>query len=109
MKKIVCHGDSLTEAPDLAINYTWPILVERRLNLKTINSGIGGDTSGGLLGRFYADVVRHQPDLVVILGGTNDLWWDLEVNQIQANIFAMACRHPPGKATLSALISITPF
>ena len=92
MKKIVCHGDSLTEAPDLAINYTWPILVERRLNLKTINSGIGGDTSGGLLGRFYADVVRHQPDLVVILGGTNDLWWDLEVNQIQANIFAMACQ-----------------
>jgi lysophospholipase L1-like esterase len=92
MKKMVCHGDSLTEAADLAKNDTWPILVEDKLNLKTINSGIGGDTSGGLLGRFYADVVRHQPDLVVILGGTNDLWWDLEVNQIQANIFAMACQ-----------------
>jgi acyl-CoA thioesterase-1 len=92
MKKIVCHGDSLTEAADLAKNDTWPILVESSLNLKTINSGIGGDTSGGLLGRFYDDVVRHQPDLVVILGGTNDLWWDLEINLIQANIFAMACQ-----------------
>jgi acyl-CoA thioesterase-1 len=92
MKKIVCHGDSLTEASDLDKNYTWPILLENRLNLKIINSGIGGDTSGGLLGRFYDDVVRHQPDLVVILGGTNDLWWDLEVNLIQANIFTMACQ-----------------
>jgi lysophospholipase L1-like esterase len=92
MKKIVCHGDSLTEAADLAKNDTWPVLVASRLNLKTINSGIGGDTSGGLLARFYDDVVRHQPDLVVILGGTNDLWWDLEVNLIQANVFAMACQ-----------------
>lgn len=92
MKKIVCHGDSLTEASDLDNNYTWPILVENRLNLEIIKSGIGGDTSGGMLGRFYYDVVRHQPDLVIILGGTNDLWWDLEVKSIQANIFAMACQ-----------------
>jgi len=92
MKKIVCHGDSLTEASDLDKNYTWPILVENKLNLEIIKSGIGGDTSGGMLGRFYYDVVRHQPDLVIILGGTNDLWWDLEVKSIQANIFAMACQ-----------------
>ncbi|CAB1058931.1 hypothetical protein D1BOALGB6SA_3689 [Olavius sp. associated proteobacterium Delta 1] len=92
MIKMVCHGDSLTEASDLDKNHTWPLLVENKLNLKIINSGIGGDTSGGLLSRFYEDVVRHQPDLVVILGGTNDLWWDLAVNLIQANIFAMACQ-----------------
>jgi lysophospholipase L1-like esterase len=92
MKKIVCHGDSLTEASDLEPNYTWPALVENRLKLNVINSGIGGDTSGGMLGRFYHDVVQHQPNWVIILGGTNDLWWDVEVNLIQANIFAMACQ-----------------
>jgi lysophospholipase L1-like esterase len=92
MKKIVCHGDSLTEAPDQDKNYTWPTLVENSLNLNVINSGIGGDTSGGLLGRFYPDVRRHQPDLVIILSGTNDLWWDLDINLIQANIFTMACQ-----------------
>jgi acyl-CoA thioesterase-1 len=92
MKTIVCHGDSLTEASELDKNYTWPALMANRLNVKIINSGIGGDTSGGLLGRFYHDVVRHAPDMVVILGGTNDLWWDLEVNLIQANVFAMACQ-----------------
>lgn len=92
MKKIVCHGDSLTEASDLDTNYTWPVLMENKLNLQVIKSGIGGDTSGGMLSRFYPDVVQHQPDLVIIMGGTNDLWWDLDVNLIQANVFAMACQ-----------------
>jgi len=92
MKTIVCHGDSLTEGADLEKNYTWPRLVENKIKVTVINSGIGGDTSGGLLGRFYQDVVQHQPEMVVILGGTNDLWWDLDINLILANIFAMACQ-----------------
>ena len=92
MKTIVCHGDSLTEASDIDRNFIWPTLVQNRLQVNIINSGIGGDTTGGLLGRFYHDVVHQQADLVVILGGTNDLWWNLEVNIIQANVFAMACQ-----------------
>ena len=92
MKTIVCHGDSLTEGADLNPNYTWPLLVENQVKVKIINSGIGGDTSGGLLGRFYPDVVRHKPEMVLIMGGTNDLWWDLDVNLIQSNIFAMTCQ-----------------
>jgi lysophospholipase L1-like esterase len=92
MKTIVCHGDSLTEGADLNSNCTWPLLVESQIKVKIINSGIGGDTSGGLLGRFYHDVVRHTPEMVLIMGGTNDLWWNLDINLIQANIFAMACQ-----------------
>ena len=92
MITIVCHGDSLTEGADLNPNYTWPLLVENQVKVKIINSGIGGDTSGGLLGRFYHDVVRHKPETVLIMGGTNDLWWDLDINLIQANIFAMTCQ-----------------
>lgn len=92
MKAIVCHGDSLTEGAELNPNYTWPRLVENQVNVKIINSGIGGDTSSGLLGRFYPDVVQHKPEMALIMGGTNDLWWDLDINLIQANIFAMTCQ-----------------
>jgi lysophospholipase L1-like esterase len=92
MKTIVCHGDSLTEGADLSPGYTWPLLVENQIMVKIINSGIGGDTSGGLLGRFYHDVVQHKPEMVLIMGGTNDLWWNLDINLIQANIFAMTCQ-----------------
>jgi lysophospholipase L1-like esterase len=89
---IVCHGDSLTEASDVNPAEAWPALMAARLNAKIINSGIGGDTSGGLLGRFYHDVVRHRPKAVIILGGANDLWWDIDIGPIQANLFAMACQ-----------------
>ena len=92
MKTIVCHGDSLTEGADLNPNYTWPKLVENQVKVKIINSGIGGDNSAGMLSRFYPDVIRHEPEMVLIVGGTNDLWWDLDPNYIQANIFAMACQ-----------------
>jgi len=92
MRTIVCHGDSLTEGSDLENNYTWPQLVENQIQVTVLNRGIGGDTSGGLLSRFYPEVVQHQPEMVMILGGTNDLWWDLDINMILANIFAMTCQ-----------------
>jgi lysophospholipase L1-like esterase len=38
------------------------------------------------------DVVQKKPDAVLIMGGSNDLWWDLEINSILANLFAMACQ-----------------
>ena len=38
MRKMVCHGDSLTETADLAKRCTWPSLVESRLKLKTIKA-----------------------------------------------------------------------
>ncbi|UCF91143.1 MAG: hypothetical protein JSW39_23165 [Desulfobacterales bacterium] len=92
MKKIVCLGDSLTEGTDVDKNYTWPALVANELRVEVLNRGIGGDTTGGLLGRFYFDVAQQRPDIVLIMGGTNDLWWDLDLNSIQANIFTMACQ-----------------
>jgi len=92
MKVLVCHGDSVTQASELDDPAIWPSLVEDRLKIKVINSGIGGDTTAGLLSRFYHDVVRHHPDYVIIMGGTNDLWWDLDLRSIQANIFTMTCQ-----------------
>jgi acyl-CoA thioesterase-1 len=92
IKTMVCHGDSLTEASDVERRLCWPSLVEKQLQLKIINSGIAGDTTGGLLSRFYPSVVQQQPDFVLIMGGTNDLWWDLDLKLIRANIFAMTCQ-----------------
>ncbi|MGD8961070.1 MAG: GDSL-type esterase/lipase family protein [Desulfobacterales bacterium] len=73
MRTLICHGDSLIEASDLDGPSTWPSRVARRLKINVINSGIGGDTTGGLLGRFYPEVVQQDADAVLIMGGTNDL------------------------------------
>ncbi|MGD1969339.1 MAG: GDSL-type esterase/lipase family protein [Desulfobacterales bacterium] len=92
MKTLICHGDSLTEGPDVDRPSTWTSLVASRLHMKVVNKGIGGDTTGGLLGRFYPEVVQQEPDVVLIMGGTNDLWWGLDLTLIRANIFSMTCQ-----------------
>ena len=40
-------------------------------SVSTINAGIAGDSMYGMEKRVYRDVVRHQPDLVIINGSLN--------------------------------------
>ncbi|SMC78285.1 Lysophospholipase L1 [Desulfocicer vacuolatum DSM 3385] len=87
--KIICHGDSLTQGADLEKMYTWTSFLERNFRVPVLNHGIGGDTTAGMLSRFSHEVIQQQPSLVILMGGTNDLWWDLEINLIQANLSAM--------------------
>lgn len=91
MGTIVCHGDSLTEGADVGRAYCWPTLLGHRLGWRVVNTGIGGDTTAGLLARFYPDVILHKPGIVILTGGTNDLWWDLDIPAVLSNLFTMAC------------------
>jgi lysophospholipase L1-like esterase len=86
---MICLGDSLTEATDIPVGHAWTALVANNLNLNVINRGIGGDTTAGMLARFYPEVITAKPAFVFIMGGTNDLWWGWEVNQILGNLFSM--------------------
>ncbi|MFO7911179.1 MAG: GDSL-type esterase/lipase family protein, partial [Desulfotignum sp.] len=74
--KIICHGDSLTQGSDMAKPCTWTALLENRLNIPVVNTGISGDTTAGMLARFAVDVVPRKPGIVILMGGTNDLWYD---------------------------------
>ena len=82
----------MTEGADLDDAVRWPALIGHALNLEVINCGIGGDTSTGMLSRFYPEVVSRKPALVLLLGGTNDLWFNVAVENITANIYAMVCQ-----------------
>ncbi len=44
------------------------------LNISIKNTGIGGNTTRDLLGRFKNDCINHHPDVLSILIGVNDLW-----------------------------------
>jgi acyl-CoA thioesterase-1 len=89
MTTMICIGDSLTEGTDIPVGHTWPALVANALSLEVINCGIGGDTTNGMLSRFYPDVVDRRPAFAFIMGGTNDLWWGWEANTILGNLFSM--------------------
>jgi len=50
------------------------------------NSGIDGNTTAELLSRFKEDVAAVEPDSCLILGGTNDIFRDVPVMTVQANL-----------------------
>ena len=74
--KVVFFGDSITDYCDLEEYYP---------DLNTVNLGIAGNTSGEMLDRIQA-VYDQEPDIVVILGGANDLFQDIPEDDIVSNI-----------------------
>lgn len=89
MTTILCIGDSLTEGTDIPVGHTWTALSANALSAEVINAGIGGDTSAGMLARFYPLAADSRPAFVFIMGGTNDLWWGWEVNTVLGHLFSI--------------------
>lgn len=87
--KMVCIGDSLTYGYMVRRSEGWTRLLERKYDIKVLNKGINGDSTGGMLSRFYRDVVDHKPSVVMIMGGSNDFIMKVPLNIVRSNIAAM--------------------
>jgi lysophospholipase L1-like esterase len=70
-KTLVCFGDSITQG-SLGAAYV-ELLRSQLSGVNVINAGINGDTVLHLLQRYERDVLPHQPDVVLIFVGLNDL------------------------------------
>ncbi len=73
-KKIVCLGDSLTYGYPYGPEVSWVYYVNSKCLLELINAGVNGNTMEDLERSDQADVQSHNPDFLVILGGTNDAY-----------------------------------
>lgn len=81
--KIVGFGDSLTYGYGVASKYVHIKRLQDALPQKypsieweLINSGANGDTTMDALSRLNRDVISHNPDIVIILFGSNDSSFD---------------------------------
>ncbi|OGS99172.1 MAG: hypothetical protein A3F73_08260 [Gallionellales bacterium RIFCSPLOWO2_12_FULL_59_22] len=70
---IVTLGDSLTAGAGVTREQAWPDLLANRTGWVVINGGISGDTSGGALRRLPALLEEHNPALVLVALGGNDM------------------------------------
>jgi len=87
IKRIVCFGDSVTQGvPHCAPEDTFVALLERRLNMRcgpaltvqAINAGVGGENTFEGLARIEPDVLAHEPALVTVEFGLNDIRYEPE-------------------------------
>lgn len=87
--KLVCMGDSLTEGYQINLAKRWTDELMKEMGYDVINSGICGDTTSGMLARFKAMVIDHEPEYVLIMGGTNDMRLNVSIETVISNIVAM--------------------
>ena len=83
---IVFTGDSITDCGRRErahrplgtgyVHFAANILLARhpQLQISVINTGISGNTTRDLMQRWQRDCIGHQPDILSVLIGINDLW-----------------------------------
>lgn len=77
-QRIVCFGDSITEAAEFPLPQRWPTILQRLLDARwpggfeVLNRGVGSNTTAQALDRFAADVLPHLPAILLLQFGFND-------------------------------------
>lgn len=64
--KVVCFGDSITKRG-------YNVILGETLGVETVMAGVAGNSTAQALRRMQRDVLDHNPNIVVIFFGTNDL------------------------------------
>ena len=83
---VVCLGDSLTEGVGADKGEDYPSILARRLAYPVINSGRRGETSSDALVRIEADVLAHNPRLVIVLLGGNDFLQQIPLSETRSHL-----------------------
>ena len=95
--KLICLGDSLTFGAGVPRRDCWTSLFQREYGWTVVNRGISGDTTGGMLARLQRDVLgpvleerRDGGDCrVLVMGGSNDIFFSGIDSQARANMTAI--------------------
>ena len=104
-KKIAFMGDSLITGYGVNIKHGWVNMLSSYIDYKIINKGKNGDTTASMLNRFYTDITLNSPDILFIMGGTNDLLCGRSIASIINNIEEMINE----AGTIHILIGIPPL
>ena len=88
-RTIVAFGDSIVEGyrqPE-----GWPEILQTHLavqfpGVRIINAGVSGNTAGAGLRRIKEDVLAHDPDLVLIAFGLNDMKNGISLSKFESDL-----------------------
>ena len=86
--KIVALGDSITWGyPN---GRSWTNLVSIETGIQIVNRGVSGETLEEMYYRLENDVIREKPEICIIMGGTNDVFFGNSPEEMMNLIEQMA-------------------
>ncbi|MEN8165832.1 MAG: arylesterase [Acidobacteriota bacterium] len=107
---IICFGDSLTFGTGAGSNEDYPSRLASLIGAEVINAGVPGDTTADALKRLEHDVLAHNPRIVLITLGGNDLMRDVSRGEAFANLEAIVRRiHQKGALVVVGGIEVPLF
>lgn len=102
--RVLALGDSLTAGAGVSPEEAWPTLLAGRTGWVMINGGVSGDTSGAALLRLPSLLEEHEPVLVLVTLGGNDMLRHLPQQETVANLkqILSLCKQRGAKTVLLA-------
>jgi acyl-CoA thioesterase-1 len=94
--KVLALGDSLTAPHGVQPQEAWPVLLGQKTGWTVINGGVSGNTSAQGLERLPGLIDEHQPQLVLLSLGGNDMLRKQPQGQTVANLERMIDLARPG-------------
>lgn len=86
---ILAFGDSLTYGTGANKGESYPAILEQSVNRKVVNAGVPGELSVQGLKRLPNLLDKHQPGLLILCHGGNDLLHKGNLAEAEANIRQM--------------------
>ncbi len=86
---ILAFGDSLTFGTGASKDKSYPSILSRLTAIKVVNEGVAGEISVRGKARLGKLLKKHQPDLVILCHGGNDLLQKIDTHQTINNLKSM--------------------
>jgi lysophospholipase L1-like esterase len=86
---VLAFGDSLTYGTGAAPEESYPAVLAAIIGRTVVRSGVPGELSGEALARLPAALDEHQPVVLLLCSGGNDLLRRMDEGRVEANLRAM--------------------
>ncbi|GAA4359300.1 arylesterase [Kangiella marina] len=86
---ILAFGDSLTDGVGASRDSAYPQVLAELSGLRVINEGVSGETTVEGVTRLPIVLGTHEPDLVILMEGGNDILRNMSHAQAKSNLAQM--------------------